>query len=69
MVREPGDESSVNYKELHLLLFEGVSQSTTPEIFTGSIFTLLCEIITLRYSILKFTFLWLEVELVLTHAV
>jgi hypothetical protein len=57
MVREPRDELLVKVdvadEGLHLLLFEGVSQSATPAIFTRSISTLLCEI--LRYSILVFS--------------
>jgi hypothetical protein len=74
MVREAQHESSVEIDKanegLHLLLFEGIGQSATPSIFTGSISTLLCEIITPRYSILlKLTFLRPEVEHMLTHAV
>jgi hypothetical protein len=56
MVREARDEASVEVDKadegLHLLLLEGVSQSTTPAIFTRSISTLLCEMMMPRYSIL-----------------
>jgi hypothetical protein len=56
MVREPRDELLAKVdeanKRLHLLLFEGVGQSTTPAIFTRSISTFLYEIMMPRYSIL-----------------
>jgi hypothetical protein len=59
MMGEPQDEASVEIYEaderLYLLLFEGVGQSATPAIFTGSISTLLCKMMTLRYSILVFS--------------
>jgi hypothetical protein len=56
MMGEPRDEASVKVdkadERLYLFLFEGVGQSATPAIFTGSISTLLLEMMTLRYSIL-----------------
>jgi hypothetical protein len=56
MVGEPRNKVLVEIDEaderLHLLLFEGVGQSATPAIFTGSISTLLCEMMMPRYSIL-----------------
>jgi hypothetical protein len=58
-VGEPRNKVLVEIDEaderLHLLLFEGVGQSATPAIFTGSISALLCEMMTLRYSILVFS--------------
>jgi hypothetical protein len=56
---EPRDEASVKVDEaderLYLLLFEGIGQSATPAIFTGSISTLLWEMMMPRYSILTFS--------------
>jgi hypothetical protein len=59
MVREARDKLSVEVdklmKDCTSFLFGGVSQSATPAIFTGSISTLLCEMMTPRYSILVFS--------------